>query len=64
MGITPSDNAVYAALSEVIYTRDLFDQAIDTNDIGLERIQDRNIVNSILTDIPRLTLGQEIDRLN
>ena len=68
MGITPTANAVFAALSEVIYTRDLLDQAIDTTDIpdvvrfGLENDMLGNA--DILSLVPRLTLGQEIDRLN
>ena len=68
MGITPSANAVFAALSEVIYTRDLLDQAIDAEQIPGVTQLGRTITTvseqDILSRVPRLTLGQEIDRLN
>ena len=68
MGITPSANAVFAALSEVIYTRDLLYQAIDAEQIPGVTQLGRTITTvseqDILSRVPRLTLGQEIDRLN
>ena len=69
MGITPSNNAIYAALSELIYTRDLQDQAIDTSDLtnfGVRQILPESDLrpSEIIRLVPRLTLGQEIDRLN